>query len=177
MLPMKSRKDRLAAFRVVPLALLVATLLESSSAWAAPAGEKWMAVSTTALAITGDVTFSPDRIAFGNGKSLPLAPAGAAPGFDWSGKKTATLYRVTAPADPVLLHGNHLCGQPVTFIAVWKPDLVGSDIDPRSMAAFSGSARPAVAGGPGFCGTYNYEAGGPTPLPATPGRARPSNTR
>ena len=44
-------------------------------------------------------------------------------------------------------------------IAVWKPDLVGSDIDPRSMAAFSGSAPPTVAGGPGFCGTYNYEAG------------------
>ena len=48
----------------------------------------------------------------------------------WSGKKTATLYRVTAPADPVLVHGNRLCGakgpQPVPFIAVWKSDLVGS---------------------------------------------------
>ena len=116
--------------------------------------------------------FSPDRITFGNGKSLPLATAGAAPRFDWSGKKTATLYTVTAPDDPVLLHGNRLCGgrgpQPVTFIAIWKPDLVGSDVDPRGMAAFSGSARPTVAGGPGFCGTYNYEAGGPTPLPASP---------
>jgi hypothetical protein len=27
----------------------------------------------------------------------------------WSGKKTETLYRVTAPADPVLVHGNRLC--------------------------------------------------------------------
>jgi hypothetical protein len=112
---------------------------------------RWEAVSTTALAITGDVTFSPDRITFGNRKSLPLAPAGTAPNFDGSGKKTATLYRVMAPDDPVLLHGNRLCGgkgpQPVTFIAVWKPDLVGSDIDPRGMAAFSGSARPTVAGG------------------------------
>jgi hypothetical protein len=27
------------------------------------------------------------------------------------------------------------------------------------MAAFSGSARPTVAGGPDFCGTYTYEAG------------------
>jgi hypothetical protein len=35
-------------------------------------------------------------------KSLPLAPAGTASNFAWSGKKTATLYRVTAPA-------GHLC--------------------------------------------------------------------
>jgi hypothetical protein len=155
-------------FRVVPPALGLTLLLAVSCAWAAAAGEHWEAVSTTAMAITGDVTLSPDRITFANGKFLALAPAGTAPGFDWSGKKTATLYRVTAPADPVLLQGARLCGghgpQPVTFIAVWKPDLVGSDVDPRGMAAFSGSARPGVAGGPGFCGTYNYEAGGPTPL-------------
>jgi hypothetical protein len=76
----------------------------------------------------------------------------------WSGKKTETLYRVTAPADPVLVHGNRLCRakgpQPVPFmrraamrtppsnagprlwtagdamVAAWKSDLVGSDIDP-----------------------------------------------
>jgi hypothetical protein len=36
------------------------------------------------------------------------------------------------------------------------------------MAAFSGSARPVVAGGPGFCGTYDYEAGASTPIPASP---------
>jgi len=78
----------------------------------------------------------------------------------------AALYRVTAPGDPVLLHGNRLCGgrgpQPVTFIAVWKPARVESDVDPHSMAAFSGSARPTAAGGPCFCGTYNYEAGRPS---------------
>jgi hypothetical protein len=43
-------------------------------------------------------------------KSLPLAPAGTASNFAWSGKKTATLYRVTVPADPVLVHGNRLGG-------------------------------------------------------------------
>ena len=45
-----------------------------------------------------------------NGKSLPLAPAGTASNFAWSGKKTATPYRVTAPADPLLVHGNRLGG-------------------------------------------------------------------
>jgi len=43
-------------------------------------------------------------------KSLSLAPAGTASNFAWSGKKTATLYRVTVPADPVLVHGNRLGG-------------------------------------------------------------------
>jgi hypothetical protein len=43
-------------------------------------------------------------------KSLPLAPAGTASNLAWSGEKTATLYRVTAPADPVLVHGNRLGG-------------------------------------------------------------------
>jgi hypothetical protein len=36
-------------------------------------------------------------------KSLSLARAGTASNFAWSGKKTATLYRVTVPADPVLV--------------------------------------------------------------------------
>ena len=47
---------------------------------------------------------------FANGKSLSLAPAGTASNFAWSGKKTATLYRMTVPADPVLVHGNRLGG-------------------------------------------------------------------
>jgi hypothetical protein len=44
-----------------------------------------------------------------------------APNFAWSRKKTATLYRVTAPANPVLVRGNRLCGakgpQPVPLTA------------------------------------------------------------
>ena len=88
-------------------------------------------------------------------KSLPLAPAGTASNFAWSGKKTATLYRVTVPADPVLVHGNRLGGAKAAagppsmrraamrtaavkcrtaavdggyvMVAVWKSDLVGSD--------------------------------------------------
>jgi hypothetical protein len=40
--------------------------------------------------------------------------------------------------------------QPVTFIAIWRPTRVGSDIHPRSMATFSGNARPTGAGSPEF---------------------------
>ena len=62
----------------------------------------------TAISITGDVTFAPDRITFGNGKSLPLAPAGSVPGFKGDDGKqvNATLFSVTAPDDPVLLSDN-----------------------------------------------------------------------
>jgi hypothetical protein len=95
----------------------------------------------------------------------PLISRGTEGSNPSSGESSANLTRghfISAPADPVpprepLVRGEG--PQPVTFIAVWKPDLVGSDIDPRGMAAFSGSAPPIVAGGPGFCGTYNYEAG------------------
>jgi hypothetical protein len=160
-------------FRAILLALPWTAIVAPASVWAASVGEKWEAVSTTAMAITGDLIFSPDRITFGNGKSLPLAPFGTVPTFSAPMESVnATLYRVTTPGDPVLLHGNRLCGgrapQPVTFIVVWKPARVGSDVDPRSMAAFSGDTRPTAAGGPGFCGTYNYEAGGPMSPPASP---------
>jgi hypothetical protein len=102
------------------------------------------------------------------------------PNFAWFGKKTATLYRVTAPADPVLVHGNRLggakgpqpvplqcdappCGPPPwnagprlwTAGTPWSPSgnpIWSVAISTHSMA-FSGSAPPTVAGGPGFCGT------------------------
>jgi hypothetical protein len=146
------------------LLLLLSLVLAARSPALAAAPEQWEAVSTTAMAITGNVRFSPDRITFQNGKFLPLEPAGIVPQFgEAMGTVSATLYRVKKPDGPVLLQGTRLCGgrgpQPVTFIAVWKPAPVASDIDPRTMAAFSGSVRPTVAGGPNFCGTYGYEAG------------------
>jgi hypothetical protein len=57
------------------LSLLACALVAQSPAVAA-SPEQCEAVSTTAMAITGKVRFSPDRITFQNGKFLPLAPAG-----------------------------------------------------------------------------------------------------
>ena len=153
--------------RPVLIRLLLALLLLAVAAPAlalAATPEQWEAVSNTAMAITGNVRLSPDRITFQNGQPLPLVSAGTLPQFGGpTGPVSATLYSVTKPDDPVVLHGNRLCGDkgrhPATFIAVWKPALVGSDIDPRAMAIFSGNARPTVADGPDFCGTYFYEAG------------------
>jgi hypothetical protein len=131
--------------------------MAQTSPQAASAGERWTAYSKTAVAITGDVTFAPDRITFGNGKFLPLAPAGSIPGYSALGKNvTASLFRVTAPANPLLLHGNRLCSAPVTQIVISRvpaaPPLIPALI---VMEPFSGQGKAQV------CGGYNFEAGGP----------------
>lgn len=143
--------------------LLTSALLAQSPAPVASPPERWQAVSTTASSVTGNVTFSPDRITFQNGKSLSLAPAGTNPAFQMNRQKvSATLFRITKPDDPVLLGGNRLCGgrtpRPVTFIVVWKHAPFGGDIDPRDMAVFSGDTLPA--NDDTVCATFSYEAGG-----------------
>ncbi len=105
--------------------------------------ERWAAASTTAMSITGDVTFAPDKIRFQNGQSLSLAPAGSIAGFATDGGKVdAMLYKVTKPNDPRLLRGNHLCGgHSATFIAVWKDAPSGGGMN-RGMAVFSTRVPP-----------------------------------
>jgi hypothetical protein len=150
-----------AVLRVVAFAALMA----ASSAPAASVNEQWKAVSTTAISITGDITISASRVTFGNGTSLPLAAAGKVPDFkiDVGKPVSATLFRVTAPDDPVLLSGHRLCGgeppHPVTFIAVWRPAHLRGGVDLRTIAAFSGGERPTRAAGSDFCGTYIFEPG------------------
>jgi hypothetical protein len=149
-------------FRAVLLALAAAGFLANASAWAAPAGEPWSAYSKTAIAVTGNITFSPDRITFGNGGALPLAPAGAAPDFVtvW-GKRNASLFRVTAPDDPILLNGKRLCGrsapQPVTFIVISRPPPAVANLEIRAMDVFSGAEPPKGVDDPHYCGNYNFE--------------------
>jgi hypothetical protein len=111
------------------------------------------------MAITGDVTFSPDRITFENGRSLPLAFAGETPAFQAYGQTVkASLFRIPRPDDPVLLGGSRLCGgAPVTFIALWRRTRSGGDMDARDIAVFSGDAPPASDAD--SCGTFSYEAG------------------
>jgi len=80
-----------------------------------------------------------------------------APNFAWSGKKTATPYRVTAPADPSWCTATAWAerrGRSRSPFSSPSGNLIWSvAISTRSMA-FSGSAPPTVAGGPGFCGTW-----------------------
>ena len=140
--------------------MLLAAILIAAVTTQARADEHWQATSTTASSITGDVIFAPNKITFGNKKSLPLADARKST-FVGNGKSAdAMIYRVTAPTDLQLIRGNRLCdGKPVNWIVVWNPPKVGSDVAPRSMSPFSGTAVPTSDSSPGSCGIFNYDAG------------------
>jgi hypothetical protein len=157
--------------------LMAALLLPTAGA--AAAAEQWEATSTTAMAITGNVTFSPDRITFKNGASLPLMLVGHAAAFETvpNQRVPADLYKVTAPADPLLLNGTRLCGggpiqKPVTYIAVWPVPASGGR-QGRGMNVFSGATPPQPSGSrTGECGLYFYEtaaAPGAASAPAASG--------
>jgi hypothetical protein len=127
--------------------------------WAASAAadsdpETWMPLSPNARAVTGRVTFAPNQIAFENGKSLPLAQSGQMLVRPEPKKKkvVADLYRVTAPDDTI-----PLCkGKPAVYLLVLKPEKVGNEVDPRTLAAFSGPKLNA--GSTDDCGRYLYDA-------------------
>ena len=143
------------------VAALGVALLAAAAA-AAQEPEQWEPASTTAMAITGRVTFAPDRITFGNRASLPLEPAGEIPNFSAEGQRvTAMLYRVTEPANPVLLRGSRLCGggRPIRAIAVWQPPPIGNTApgQGRSLAAFTGQGTPKGTEDADSCGTFHYE--------------------
>lgn len=132
-------------------AIIVA--LSAITVSAAPATERWSATSSTAMAITGDISLSPTRLVMAGGKVLPLKVDSNPKRFTTpDGNQAARLLRVTRPANPTLLNGNTLCGTPVRWIAVYR-STTGRDLN---LAAFSSTARPTGEVGPGLCGTFLY---------------------
>lgn len=84
----------------------------------ATGGQHLVAVSTTAMSITGDVTVTPATMTFSNGTSvsLRLAKTGAA----------YRLFAVSAKSNPVLLRGNTLCGAATPgYVSIGSPDAQG----------------------------------------------------
>jgi hypothetical protein len=167
MFTLRLANGELCQFRsALRLVLICLALAISSVAMATPV-ERWTALSTNAMAITGDVKLSNQRITFSNGKALDLlmeVPAvGSAPFTDNGQPISATVYRVTKPMRVKLKNGNGLCGRsqrarPVTFVAVWKPEPMRGDVAPRALAVFSGNNAPASTSDPATCGVYYYEA-------------------
>lgn len=82
-----------------------------------------IALSTTATAITGDISFDDYEIIFANGKKLVFEDL-IADTFIVGGKEVpASVYSVKGTANPKLLNGNRLCGEnPVTYLASWLDD-------------------------------------------------------
>lgn len=111
--------------------------------------ENYTAVSNTAASITGDIKLDDAGITFANGKHMAFASRVGDSLLSDGKKIEAAIYRVAKPADPALLNHNTFCGQPVTYVAVWK------DGDNVTVAPFSGSEVPKSDDA--VCATYGYQ--------------------
>jgi hypothetical protein len=123
----------------------------------------WHAASSTAAAITGDLTISEDKISI-NFTGFPMAQirklepaeAGATFNADSPTAGSGNLYRLSVPASKRFLHHNTLCGTEVTqWMATYG---VGRDLQ---VAFFSGAKMPvltseALANSTDLCGTFSY---------------------
>ena len=124
----------------------------------------WRASSSTATAITGDITVSESKLAI-NFTTFPLAPirtlqpaevSAIFSSVDSSTAASGNLYRLSVPAEKRFLHHNTLCGSDDTqWLATY--------VEGRALhvAFFSGSDVPvftpeALANSSDVCGTFSY---------------------
>ena len=150
------------AIRELVLCCVLAGFTPTVSAEPVPTPEVWTPINHTAQVVTGRVTFTATRLTFQNGASLTLVPGGQMLFRPEPKKKKlrADLYRITPPDDPVLENGSKLCkGKPVAYVIMWKPEKVAKEIDPRTLAFFSGPRFDP--GSPDDCGRYTYDSGKP----------------
>ncbi|MGC1422708.1 MAG: hypothetical protein WA354_00950 [Terracidiphilus sp.] len=150
--------------RISPLGVFAALILCCSLPAAAQDRGYWRAVSTNAMAITGDLSISESRLsinltsAFSIAQIRPLKPAESSAIFDVDLNETGSgyLYRLNVPAAKRFLHHNTLCGSDDTqWMATFVHDRA------LRVAFFSGTDMPlltsdALANSTDVCGTYTY---------------------
>jgi hypothetical protein len=151
---------------VTALSMLALNLAASP---ALPAGtvppERWVATSTTALSITGDVSFTPERLRLSNGATVRLrfialrpidrASAAAQPA---GSARFYRAYRVTGGGAVRGLRGNAFCQPAATYLTV----AFAQTKNPAGTSVFtnvySGAAAPARwDDARDLCASYNYE--------------------
>ena len=117
---------------------------------ASPAlADTYAAISNTAMAITGDIEFDDFGITFENGKQITF-DALVGDTFVVGGETVnGSVYSLTEAKDPVLLNGNRLCGEPVTYVASW------GDATTTTVAVFSTQDVPSSDAE--MCASYTYE--------------------
>ncbi|PWV99119.1 hypothetical protein DFR52_104411 [Hoeflea marina] len=120
---------------------------------ASPAfADSLVAVSSTAMAITGDIELDDFGIVFENGESLVFDEL-VGDTFMVGGEQVgASVYSVRTPSDPELNQGNRLCGQgDVTYVAAWGD---ASDASLTIVAVFDTQDVPD--GDDAMCASYTY---------------------
>ncbi len=140
------------------IATVALFLVLATSAPATPP-ERWVALSNTAMSITGDATFTSSAIAFAAGGRLAIRYLKDVPGsvsFVGTAHPHARgrLYRVLSPADLTLRSHNQLCGRRPTFVTVLKARAQSStDV---FLTVYSGSAEPVGKPSDNFCAGYTF---------------------
>jgi len=136
--------------RKAPL-LCAILIFELISCTPANADERWIALSTTAISITGNAVFNPTKITFDGRVSFPLEFVGTVAGLTYDAKNSpASLYRITKLKNPVISSGNQLCGDTApTYMSVSKDDGI------IFLTVFTGT-HPPIAEHNSWCATFNY---------------------
>ncbi|MEP9375015.1 hypothetical protein [Mesorhizobium sp. KR1-2] len=135
--------------RIGSLAATIAVGL-TSSALSYIEGDDYVAVSSTAVSVTGDIQFDDFSITFANGKTMEFTDLVADHFIVGDETVPASVYRVRKPADPVLENGNRLCGSGnVSYMASWDG---GGDF--TVLAVFTGTEAPTSD--EEMCASYTY---------------------
>lgn len=136
--------------RVATFAVLI-SLRFCASANAYTDEDFYVAVSNTAMSVTGDIQFDDFSITFENGKTLNFGEL-LGDTFVVGGEEVpASLYSVSNPSDPKLKNGNRLCGSgAVTYLGSWN----GAD-GTSVVAVFTGADAPSSD--EEMCASYTYE--------------------
>jgi len=145
------------------LAISFACIPESTAQTSGPTQRKWIAGSTTAMSITGDIKISSGKLTM-VGRDYPLTlvkdiGAGqlgdAGKIVDETKPSGASLYRTKVPARVKLVKGNTICGpKDANWLLV-----VTQDAHSLSLAFFSGDGEPNIATASDsteLCGTFGY---------------------
>ena len=129
----------------IRLLALTVSLADASPALA----DTYAAISNTAMSITGDIEFDDFGITFENGKQITFDEL-VGDTFVVGGETVnGSVYSLSEAKDPVLLNGNRLCGEPVTYVASW------GDADTTTVAVFSTQDVPQSDAE--MCASYTYE--------------------
>ena len=113
--------------------------------------------SETAMAITGPVILSTERMVFETGGFLDLEVHDPKSSGNWGASgdvSVARVFRVSGDAGP-LRQGNTLCGdQPITYMAAWREE--NSGFSYLGVAMFTGMEPPAGIADQALCATYFF---------------------
>lgn len=132
------------------------------------AGREWIAFSTTAMAITGDILIKDDTITFDGWATFRLRHAGEMqPEVSeaiWGGRPVFQLYELADPRLVEFKYGNRLCGSPGDVPVVLARYIAMATTDTRlfglnlHVGIFSGKPQKLDTDDPTFCGTFGYAA-------------------